>query len=314
MDYQVNYGSRAFCVPAAVADHFLRLADENQLRVLLYLLRNESATLPQAAAFLQIGEEQAEEALQFWVQAGVIGTGAQSGFAFTAPEQPAAQPLETVRSSREIKLDPSEIAHELEHSQQLTDLFTLAERLFGRPLTHMEQRSLLWLQAYQGMPIEVILTLLGYCKAIDKCSMSYAESIAISWISADIMTLEQAEAEVRRLTQAHSFTGQIRRLFQMNRRPTAKQQAYIDKWQSAGYSEPLLRYAYELTIEAIDKCNFKYIDAILTDWAAKGITTPEQAQARRSAGKSGGRQPQMSQREREKMDDYLSLVNNFGEE
>jgi len=331
MNYQIEYGNRVFTVPAAVADHFIRLASEMQLKVLLYLLRHaeENCSLSDVAAFFRISDEQAEEAVSFWLQANILTEGQQAAkepaFAFAAPTVPAAVPAQSApapaaskpasatiqRSSKDIKLDPSEIAHSLEGSGELKDLFTCAETLFGRFLNHMEQRSLLWMHSYLGMRSDVLITLLGYCVSIDKISMSYAESIAIRWMDAEILTLEQAEAEIKRLTEERSFYAQIQRMFELERRPTTKQKEYIDKWKTAGYSLELIRYAYEITIESINKLNFKYIHTILEKWASQGISTLDEAMQTRK--KSGTAQMGTNVQNHE-LDEYLSVVNRFRKE
>ena len=128
-------------------------------------------------------------------------------------------PIGTQRSSKEIKLDPSEIAEAVEGSEELTGLFMLAEKHLGRPLNHMEQRSLLWMSQYLNIPGEIMLMLIRYCVSIDKYSISYVESIAVRWQEQGILTLEAAEAEMQRMTKDHSFTSEIRRLFELKRTP-----------------------------------------------------------------------------------------------
>ncbi len=328
MEYQVNFGcwGNVFAVPTAVADHFIRLASAVQLKVLLYLLRNAGQNMSTAriAEFFRIPEEEAEDAVQFWVQANILqppaGDTAKQQFDFAAPpEQPEVQnPQKSAvqskvqRGSKEIKLDPSEIAHALEQSQELKDLFVCAEKVFGRLLNHMEQRSIIWIHSYLGMRSEVLLLLLGYCVSIDKVSMSYAESIAISWLEHDITTLGQAEAEIKRLTAEHSYLSQIRKMFEMQHSPTTQQKKYIESWRTAGYSMELIRYAYEITLESISKLNFKYINTILEKWAAQGISDPEQAQRLRKAS-AAEKFPSAAQDHAE-LDEYLSVVNRFRKE
>ncbi len=325
MNYQIQYGNHVFSVPAAVADHFIRLATEMQLKVLLYLLRHaeEACSLSDIAAFFRITEEQAEEAVTFWLQANILSEGTpapqkEQGFAFAAPVPPPSEPpgrpepAATVqRSSKDIKLDPSEIAHTLERSGELKDLFTCAEHLFGRFLNHMEQRSLLWMHSYLGMRSDVLMTLLGYCVSIDKVSISYAESIAIRWMDAEILTLEQAEAEIKRMTEERSFYAQIQRMFDMERRPTTKQKEYIEEWKKAGYSMELIRYAYEITVESINKLNFKYIHTILQKWVSQGISSVEDAMQSRKTGTPSAASNAAQSAE---MDEYLSVVNRFRKE
>ena len=64
----------AFSVPSAVVDTLIRLAKENQLKVLLYLLRypDKQLTVSQIASYLRIPEEQVEEALEWWSQVNIL--------------------------------------------------------------------------------------------------------------------------------------------------------------------------------------------------------------------------------------------------
>ena len=63
------------------------------------------------------------------------------------------------------------------------------------------------------------------------------------------------------------------KLFEMNRKPTSKQAVFLTKWSKDGYSDELLRLAYERTIESIDKLSFEYINGILQNWQEQGLTT-----------------------------------------
>ena len=334
MGFQINYGGFAFAVPGDVVDHYIRLADGDKLKVLLFILRHaaENVTADAAAEYLHITAEQAEEAVQFWEQAGVLGQGAaQQGSAFAfAPVIPAVQetpaapapvtdsPVGTQRSSKECKLDPSEISAELERSKDLAELFVLAEKTVGHTLNHMEQRSLLWMNQYLNIPGEIILMLLNYCVSVDKYSISYAEAIAVRWLEQGILTLEHAEAEIQRMTADHTFAGEIRKLFELKRSPTTKQKTYIERWQKAAYPMELIQFAYEISVENIEKADFKYINTILTSWADNGVRTLADAvklreQPRPGAMKTGSPKP-VTQEEQDKMNKYLSLVNRFKED
>ena len=59
-----------FGVPNAVVDQYLKLATPSQLKVLLYLLRNNGQTVDHSeiAKALAISEELVEEAALFWSQ------------------------------------------------------------------------------------------------------------------------------------------------------------------------------------------------------------------------------------------------------
>ena len=117
------------------------------------------------------------------------------------------------------------------------------------------------------------LTVLLYCKSIDKSSVSYAESIITSWWNDGIQTLPQVTDAINEMEHRRSFTGHIQKAFEMHRKPTPKQQEYIDLWQDRKIPLDLITYAYEKTLESIDKLSFPYLDSILTRWMNAGYRT-----------------------------------------
>ena len=74
-----------FGVPNAVVDQYLKLATPSQLKVLLYLLRNNGQTVDHSeiAKALAISEELVEEAALFWSQTDL--------FAVTEPAAEASR-------------------------------------------------------------------------------------------------------------------------------------------------------------------------------------------------------------------------------
>ena len=192
-----------FGVPNAVVDQYLKLATPSQLKVLLYLLRNNGQTVDHSeiAKALAISEELVEEAALFWSQTDLFAVtepAAESVPAETAaePEQkPAKAPrtnhVSAVSSGKSGDLTPLEIASAIEASDDLKTLFRMSEQQLGRPLRHVEQKALVWMHDYNNIGSDIILTVLLYCKSIDKSSVSYAESIITSWWNDGIQTLPQ---------------------------------------------------------------------------------------------------------------------------
>jgi DnaD/phage-associated family protein len=221
------------------------------------------------------------------------------------------------RSSADLKIDPSVLAAEIDRSEELQYLYKKAEEKLGE-LKKMHLNSLYWIKEYLNFPVESIIMLLEYCARIEKTDFRYIESIAISWHDKDIITFKQVEEEIARLTKEHTFTSEIRSLFELKRSPTTKQKSYIDLWQNAGYPMELIKYAYEISVENIEKADFKYINTILLGWAENGIRDLAGAQKLREQPRQGAkkaRAPQpASQEELDKMNKYLSLVNRFKED
>lgn len=319
MEYQINCGAwgQLFAVPNCVADHFLKLASPDALRVLLYALRhgNEQMSGKEIADAVGCTEDAVEEAFCFWKQANVLGsTGAQPVPAQSKPPAPQSQPQPVSpapepkafaqRSSAGFAPTPSELAGRIEAEQAVRDLFGMAENLYRRLLTPTEQRSLLWMRDYLGLDADVILMLLGYCISVDKAHVRYTESVAVSWLEQGITTFDAAQSEVARLTAQQTFTAQIMRAFDMKRRPTPKQQTCIDLWQQKGYAMELITYAYEKTIESIEKLSFSYIAKILENWEAAGYKDRSAVDAAASSGDKRGEHSY-------DLNEYKSLMNSF---
>lgn len=274
MDITLHISSfgQMFGVPNVIVDHYLKLATPSQLKTLLFVLRHSDQSLSGADIAKAIGvtPEQVEEALEFWQQTDL--------FSAPQPEQPvpekpkpALRPMP--RPSKSEELSPKEIAAELEKSDDLKYLFEAAEKELGRPLRHIEQKSLLWLHDYHDIGSDVILTVLTYCRSIDRGSMSYVEALLLGWQDDGLTTLEQVTAALHQMEYRRSFTGQIRSAFEMQRSPTPKQQSYIDAWQDMELPMELITYAYEKTVENTDKLSFPYLDKLLTRWSAAGYKT-----------------------------------------
>jgi DnaD/phage-associated family protein len=266
--------------------------------VLLYVLchANEPLTQEQVAKSCKVQPSAVEEALIFWQDANVLLTAPavpavglqktaaapqQSPVPPAAPPQqnPApAKPAAQVQSSSRPHLMPGEIAERIKKNRALAEMFRTAEQFARRTLNHTEQESLIWMHEYLGLPPDVILMLAYYCAQTDCFSVRYMEKIAVEWQERGITTHQLAQADITRRAEARSYTGKIMTLFQMDRRPTAKQQEYIDGWQNSGFSLDLIEVAYEKTRDKKgDKLSFSYLNGILRKWEASGIRTPEAA-------------------------------------
>lgn len=301
MEYVVGFG-QTFPVPVAVADHLLKLASHDQLKVLLYVLCHAETPVSQAQIVqaCNVLPETVEEALAFWQSVNVLQTDAAlprvtvtAGNAPAVspaapppaePSRPAAdpQPVRTAApaTSTECNVLPSEIADSLVNNAALAETFRTIEKKAGRPLKHFEQRSFFWMNEYLGLAPDLILMLAAFCIEQDLFQVRYMEQIAIEWQERGMTTHAQVQADIQRRTESRTYTGKIMRLFEMDRRPTKLQQSMIDAWAAGGISLDMIQIAYEKTRNATNgKLNFKYLNGIVEKWIAAGIRTPEQAEA-----------------------------------
>ena len=358
MEYQVNFGFHAFSVPSAVVDTLIRLAKENQLKVLLYLLRypDKQLTVSQIASYLRIPEEQVEEALEWWSQVNILeekSEGKQLELfpsVFSAPSSPKVPSPPPVQTSAPVQESPEStdsepatphqkpeindpftffsnetISEAINSSYELRKLIRIAgEKYYQKEIYHAQAKSLVWMYEYLGLPLEVIQILLQYCKDVGKIhQQKYIDGVAFGWYEDEIFTAEAAEQRVNALMEFYTYQNYICRIFELDARPTKNQKEFIEIWQTMSFSEELLKYARDLSVEATGKVNFKYIHSILNEWHETNITELSDAEknhdeyikaytAKKKKGKKNNLSPedeQTRQKKKEKISKYLDLVN-----
>lgn len=333
MEFKANSGiwGTMFGVPCIVADNFLKLASGDHIKVLLYLLRYSGRNVAneEICANTGVNSHEIEEALLFWQQANVLT--AESGIQpaaniMTPPVQihhnasaPIPKPeVQEIKPTAEIApqtpkrelLKPSEISAVLKDAPDISELFKVAEQILGN-INNTMQNSLIWMYTYLGLKTEVIITLIAYCKEIEKANSGYIEKIAASWAEKEITTLEIAQEEVERLYSSRTFTAEIMRIFDMKRRPTTKQQEIVDKWDAEKYNIGLIKCAYERTIERIDKLSFEYINKILETWRENGYSTADEVKAAESEYRKNKKSGEKSSSDGFDAEKYNILINDI---
>lgn len=332
MDYKVSSGiwGTMFGVPAIVADNFLKLATEEQIKVLIYILRNSgrSCTDGEISENTGVPVQQISDSIAFWQQVNVLTSekntiiqpqnmGIMTSQSDVVSETQKTEQISSAHkvkiepSARKQNLKPSEISLLMQDSAEISQLLKMAESIMGI-LGHTQQNSLIWMYSYLGLKIEVIITLLSYCVSIEKNNFSYIEKIAASWSENEINTLDAAQEEVTRMRNSRDYVGQLMKIFEMKRRPTAKQLEIADQWRKIGFSMELIHYAYEKTIEQIDKLSFEYINKILLSWRDSGYASVSDVKN----SESEYRKKQANSKSSKEYDDfdikkYEQFINNF---
>ncbi len=329
MEFKANCGvwGTMFGVPCVVADNFLKLATGEQLKVLLYILRcsGRNCSDEEIALNTGISIQQAADAVMFWEQVNVLTpiSHTQSAQIMTMPTEPkisspevnsppASEPVQQDVSAPKQRqnLNPSEIAQMVKESSDISELFKVTESALGT-LNHTQQNSLIWMYNYLGLKAEVIVTLIYYCISIEKTNSGYIEKIAADWADNDINSLTAAQDEVQRLTQYNDYTGKIMKKFEMIRRPTPKQNEFIVQWKAAGFSLELIGYAYEKTIEQINKLSFDYINKILLTWKNNGYATVKEVRNAEEQYKSNNKTKPKNDHTSSDSDEYQFVINKF---
>lgn len=294
MGYKINLGgwNDIFAVPAVVADSYLKLASGSNLKVLLYFLRNagKEVTAEEISAASGVKPDDVSDAFLFWEQVGLLsennreekGTVKNSYVPSQSPErnepvQVSAVSYRKIELEREPRFMPGEIAKTVRGSDEVNFLFKQSEMLYGRPLKHNEQNTLMIITEDAGLPVSCALMLVEYCFSVNKPTPAFMKSVALNWLERGIMTVEKAEDEIKRLKQMNSAENEIKKMFEMNCALSKEQKNYIGKWiNKYGFELEMIDEAYQLTLNKAGKLSFGYMDKIISGWFDKGVKNKEQ--------------------------------------
>jgi DnaD/phage-associated family protein len=290
VNYKLNLGAwnSVFAVPAAVVDNYIKLAGGNNLKILLFVLRNAGYEFAadEISAKTGVGADDVKDALLFWEQTGLLAfneseitpgtTGAIAGYAVISPFEPAVANIKKIDLERSPRFYPKEIAQAVRDDKGMNFLFKECERIFGRTLKHNEQNSLMLITEETGIPAECALMLVEYCFTAEKATPSYMKAIAADWLERGIMSIGAVEDEIKILREMNSLESKLKKLFEMNSAFSKAQKELIMKWSNLGYGEDMLSEAYQITLDKTGKMAFPYMNKIIEKWNAEGIRSREQ--------------------------------------
>ena len=315
MAYNLNLGAwgSVFAVPSVVADEHLKVANANQLKVLLYLLKNNNTDLTDEAVgeALNMHPEDVKDSLMFWAERKIIAicdnditpakaeimTGESISVVSVEPEvKKSKRPV-----SRAVRPEPGYVIKRLGSDPGLAFLMDETQRILGRVISNAEAATLVMLHDTDGLPVDVIVMLLQYCADNNKGTMRYIEKIGIEWGSEGINTVALAEEKIRMVTETYSYFNRVASTFGIKNAgsPTKKQLTLAGQWVGTwSFSDDMLRLAYERCVDTKGELNMDYINGILKKWYMAGWKNPEDVSAdtaatpQKSASKSAKKSKQ----------------------
>ncbi len=287
MAYCINLGAwrSIFAVPSCVVDNYIKIATGEQIKVLLYLLKNAEVPLRNTDIALATGVDEGEvdDALLFWENVGVIsesdGAYEPSGTAHAPTvqytEKPSVTPEIKVALTSDPHYEPKEIAGAINADKAVRYLFEVFEKLKGKPTTHSERNTLMILIEEIKLPCEVAVMLVEYCFSIDKASPAYMKTVALDWVENGIDTIGKAEERIRTLRSYFTLEGKLKSLFEFTSSFSKSQKEFIAQWSELGFPFEMFEEAYDATMKGAGKLSFPYMNKILAKWNEDGITSPD---------------------------------------
>lgn len=291
MSYSVNPSAfkSIFAVPAEIVDKHIRLANEHQLKVLLWILRNstDNPDIDEMCKALKIDKSDASDYLQYWVLTGVL-SGEDDTYTQQKNEELPENPIKKeenkpVKAKENDDVPPpskpssAEILTRLEESPEIGYLFNEAQSKLGKTIGYDGQCSLLLIHDHYGLPVEVIFMMIDYCVSIGKSNYSYLQAVGKDWGLREIDTLEKAAEQISVLRNSNSLWKEFAAAAGLSgTRPTSRQLKLIRHWsEDLKYGIDMILLAYEAMIDNTGKYNINYINRVLDSWHAKGYKTPE---------------------------------------
>ena len=166
-------------------------------------------------------------------------------------------------------------------------LYMEVQKQLGRTLNTEELKILLGFVRYLGMPAEVVITLVCYCKERASLkgsnrnpSLRTIEKEAYAWAERGIDTMEDAIAYTQAQSIRNSRMGRLRQLLQLGERKlTPSEERYVLQWLDWGFDEEAISMAYDKTCLNTGGLKWPYMNKILTSWQQAGLLTGQQIQS-----------------------------------
>lgn len=289
MSYSVNTNlfKSIFAVPTDIVDKHIRLANGDQLKVLLWILRNntENPDISEMCRSLKINPSDAEDYLQYWVLTGVLHSSGEAVSIVPSPvtsTAPASEPVKLSEPKKEIKdIEPikptmSEIARRLEESPEIEKFLQQIQEIVGT-IGYNENSTIILLHDYYGLPCEVLYMLIDYCVSVGKKNFNYIYTVGKDWGTREIDNVNKAAEQIAALRNANTVWKEFAAYAGItNDKPTAKQNEYIRKWNGdLKFSTDMIIAAYEEMANHTGKLSFAYMDKVLLNWYSKGFKKPD---------------------------------------
>lgn len=258
-------------IPRSLAEGYLSVASGAQIKVMLCLIRFEGLPIriEDIAKQCNLDASDVQSAIDFWVEQKMLRRRGSTLCLF-APETVQEIKLPTYSSDEILSLK--------EQQPEFAQILEAAQGVLGKIFNHNDASILYGLYDNLGFGGDVILQLLGFCAGNGKKSFRYIEKVALDWHDRGIDSFEKADSYIRHLEQMAREEHRIAVAFGIdNRALSSKEKDFIAKWRGEMMLPfELIEAAYERCVDSKGKLSFPYINAILTDWHAKGYKTIEQ--------------------------------------
>ena len=262
-----------FAVPSSISDKHLKLSTAEQLKVLLWCLKNndKAFSVEFCADALGFDADTVTESLDYWCERKVLCSTLQTTVQAVAPEKKKAVRSTVQKPTRE------DVARRGLEDTQIAFILHESEKKMGRMLRQNEASTLVWLYDDLGLAPSLILMIVGFSVAEGRANISFIERTAVEWANDGIDDIVAAEQRLVVMRQQRSAWNVVETAMGIEHRSPSKSELeaadlWVNHW---GYTHAILREAYDTCINATSKFSIPYIKKILAEWHKAGVKVPE---------------------------------------
>lgn len=248
-------------VPQVVFENLFD-ARNNDLKVILYVIKNEVTDPLKISSDLNISHSAANSSLLYWADKGIIMC--QEEFA----EKPKKKPALTTEIIATFANDPGVQA-----------LCRNLQVIFGGGLSERYTNKFIALYIEESIPVDVILQICQHHITIGIDNPSYIIKVIRSWhTKLGLSTGSQVDEYLALCEKRAVAYKQVCKIFSMDfSKLKSSEKKLIDFWiEKLGMSFEMIEQSY---IRAGHLASVPYCNGILKNWAQKGFKVPSDLQA-----------------------------------
>lgn len=295
--YRDNYNGSTV-IPNSFIDHYMKDANDAQLKIYLYLIRVISAHLTtdisDMADKFNYTEKDVLRALKYWDKKGLLAleyeiTGdtrtlsaihlkeadnlptiaLQISASQGEPKKPEEEPKKPDNDPYAKPAYSLDQIKEFKDNEEIPQLLFVAEQYLGKTLSVSEIKTIFFFYDRLHFSIDLIDYLIQYCVDRGKKSFRYIEKVAVGWAEEGITTPKQAARQTRKYDK---IVYQIMEALGKTSNPTNAEADFILRWvKEFGFTSDVIFEACTRTVRNTDKYRFEYADSILTNWHNQNV-------------------------------------------
>lgn len=272
--------SSMFSLPTEIADHGLKFATGEQLKVIIAIFRNPEITTEEISKKTNLSLPTVNECVEYWVDNDILKNGkteevVKSEKQVATPEK-VKMPLPEIQFTNPTQ---AEIEKILKKNGSMKRLFNEAQEILGRTLGYTMQCTIYSVVNRYGIKPDVANCLLYFAKSIDNTSQNDILKIAKYWAENSITTLSSADDYIKETEKAlEVFVELAKRTNNDTSAPTFAVLEVICEWLRWGYGIDEIEKAFNImkTEKQTGRLvwnNICHMNGTIKNWHKAGMTT-----------------------------------------